>query len=319
MNLIVPVSYFFGAPRSDIWQLDTETGIKKLLQTLPASEREVRGKGITGLAWLDNRYLIACDFNRLLKLDRNSLEIVTDYEDQEFNDLHSLNVDKGHIYVANTGRDSIDIFNHQLQLQQRIDCLNTDEWQKRCSGDYVVSGNYFDSSDCTLAFNQRKVPDKWHLNHVFKAPECLGGQVVATSFSARRLLDVTSMQPVSSNFPSQPHDGFIYKEGLWVSTVCGKIYRAPLQIPFHFEMVCDLFQIAPHQGWCRGLLIADGLMFIGITSIYEATKRTNWLSGSLEETRSGIYQLSMETMEIEAFYDFSSTKGSRIFTMIPDR
>ncbi len=319
MNLIVPVSYFFGAPCSEIWQLDTSTGIRTLLHTLPNSGREVRGKGITGLTWVDEFHLVACDFNRLLKLDRKTLNIVTAYEDEELNDLHSLNVDQDFIHVANAGRDSIDVFNHQLQLLERIDCLNSDEWQKRRAGDYSASGSYFDSPGCGLPFHHRRVPDKWHFNHVFKTPDHLGGQVIATSFATRSLLDAHTLEPVSSTLPIQPHDGFVYEGFLWVTTVSGQIYRAPFKKPFEFEMVFDLFKAVSYQGWCRGLLFVEGSMFVGITSIYEVSTRTDWLSCPIEETRSGIYQLNMGTMKVEAFHDFSSTNGSRIFTMIADR
>lgn len=316
---MVPVSYFFGVPRSEIWQIDTSAGSKALLFTLATTGSEVRGKGITGLTWLDDLHLVACDFNRLLKLDRKTFSIDKAYEDEELNDLHSLSIDENNIHLANAGRDSIDVFNHQLELLERIDCLSSDEWQKRKAGDYTISGSYFDSLGCGLPFHRRRVPDKWHFNHVIKTPKSLGDKVVATSFTARCLLDVQTLEPVSSSLPTQPHDGFLHGDFLWITTVSGQIHRAPLKIPFEFEMVCDLFNIAPYQGWCRGLLIAEGSMFVGITSIYEASRRTDWLNSAIEDTRSGIYQLSMSSMEVEAFYDFSSTDGSRIFTMIEDR
>jgi len=318
MKLIIPVSYFFGDVRSELWSLNTETGRKDKLLTLGDSGREVRGKGITGLAILDDEYLIACDFNRLIKIDRNTLNIVNTYEDKEFNDLHSLSVNNRRIYIANTGRDSIDVFTEQLEMLHRIDGLTNDEWQKRISGDYVVDGEYFDSTGLNISFHSRRGPDKWHFNHVFKAPESLGGQTIATSFTARCLLDVNTLSPVSSILPKQPHDGFLYDGFIWVTTVSGQIYRAPLHFPFEFEMVLDLFKLAPYQGWCRGLLIVDGVMFVGLTSIFELSMRTNWLDCPIEETRSGIYQLKMDSMDVECFHDFSSEDGSRIFTMIED-
>lgn len=319
MNLIIPVSYFFGNPRSEIWAINVHKGDKTLLKTLPDSDKQVSGKGITGIAWLNDNQLVACDFNRLFKIDRQGLKITTICEDPELNDLHSLHVDQGLIYVANTGRDSIDIFNYQLELQKRIDCLPSDEWKERNAGNYSISGSYYDSPDGSIPFNCRIVPDKWHFNHVFKTPEHLDGRVIATSFSTRSLLDVNSLKSVSSTFNTQPHDGFVYEDELWVTTVSGQICKAPFKVPYDFEMVVDLFKIAPHKGWCRGLLIASGSIFIGITRIYQTSKRTDWLNCSVEGTRSGVYQLSMNTLEIEAFYDFSSKEGARIFTMIADR
>jgi hypothetical protein len=318
MKLIIPVSYFFGEPRSELWSLNTDTGKKEKLHTLGDSDRAVSGKGITGLAKLDDDYLVACDFNRLIKIDRNTLKVVNSHEDEEFNDLHSLSVSHGRIYIANTGRDSIDVFNEQLEMLERIDSLVSDEWQKRSSGDYTVNGSYFDSTELGIPFYRRIGPDKWHLNHVFKTPKSLGGQTIATSFTARCLLDINTLQPVSSTFPTQPHDGFIYGDFLWITTVSGQIYKAPLSFPFEFKLVLDIFKVAPYQGWCRGLLIVEGVMFIGITSIFESSTRTNWLGCPIDETRSGIYQLKMDTMKIDTFHDFSSEDGSRIFTIIED-
>jgi len=319
MKLLVPISYFFNTPRSEIWSLDTASGNKKLLCTLDTSNRDVRGKGITGLAWLDEQRIVACDFNRMFKIDRESLSIVDTYEDDELNDLHSLSVDQDSIYLANSGRDSIDVFDHRFKLLERIDGLDNEEWKKRKVGDYEVDSSYFDSPDSGLPFHCRRVPDKWHLNHVFRVSGNLGGKIIATSFSTRSLLDAHTLEAVSSTLPIQPHDGIVDGDYLWVTTVSGQIYRSRLSIPFEFEMVIDLFKVAPYQGWCRGLLISGGFMFIGITSIYEKKKRTSWLNCEIGDTRSGIYQLSMETMDIVAFHDFSSTDGGRIFTMIVDR
>lgn len=319
MQLLVPVSYFFNTPRSEIWQLDVVSGSKLLVCTLGGSERDVRGKGITGLGWLDDQFLIACDFNRLLKIDRGSLSIVEAYEDDELNDLHSVSACENFIYLANSGRDSIDVFNHQFKLLDRIDGLTDEELNKRITGDYVVNGGYFDSSGSGLPFHCRKVPDKWHFNYVFRAPKQLNDKIIVTSFTSRNLLDAHTLDPVSLNLPVQPHDGVVSSGCVWITTVSGQVYRASLKIPLDFEMAVDLFKVAPYQGWCRGLLISEGFMYIGITAIYEKSSRTSWLNSAIEDTRSGIYQLKMDTMEIVAFHDFSSADGSRIFTMIADR
>lgn len=319
MNLIVPVSYFFNAPRSEIWHLDTLTGRKEKVVTLEKTGREVRGKGITGLAWLDHSNLVACDFNRLFKLNSKSYKLEDSFEDCEFNDLHSLSVSNGYVYVANTGRDSIDVFNSNLELIERIDCLTDQELAKRKAGDYYVTGSYFDEPKASLPFHKRRVPDRWHFNHVFKSTSYFDDKVIATCFSERCLVDVHTLQQISSALPIQPHDGVLYKDYLWVTTVSGQIYRALKQIPFKFELVLDLFTKAAYQGWCRGLYIEDNVMYIGITAIYEVGHRTRWLDVAIDETRSGIYKVNLVTSEIEEFYDFSSVDGARIFTMIADK
>ena len=319
MKLLVPVSYFFGSPRSEIWQLDTTNNGKKLLTTLLNTERDVRGKGITGLSWLDDVHLVACDFNRILKLDRQTWTTIQTVADDEFNDLHHLTTCQNQIYLANTGRDCIDVLDEKLCLIRRIDGLKKNEWQQRKNGEYKVDGPYFDAPGSDLSFHCRRGPDKWHFNHVFKAQGFLENRILATSFGVKAIIDAVSLEVVSSNLPRQPHDGFVHGEHLWVTTVSGQIYRAPLKLPLTFEQVFDLFASAPHQGWCRGLYLSGNKLFAGITAIYEKSKRTNWLKGGIENTRSGIYEVDLASRQIEAFHDFTTEDGSRIFSFVPDR
>ena len=316
MKLLVPVSYFFNSPRSEIWQLDTATRQKTLLTSLPSSNRDVPGKGVTGLCWLDDHNLVACDFNRVVTLDSKTWRINQVLENDEFNDLHHLSVSDGHIYLANTGRDCIDVLSSDLKLVKRIDGLSVKEWQDRKAGRYTVAGSYYDDPSSGLPFHRRRVPDKWHFNHVFKAPSSLGDQIVATSFGTKSLVNAQTLEQLSSTLSTQPHDGFVDGDHLWVTTVSGQIFRAPVKKPFVFEQIFDLFHYAPYQGWCRGLFIHDEFLFIGITSIYEKSNRTRWLTQPIEDTRSGIYQLHATSGEIVHFHDFTSSDGSRIFSML---
>jgi hypothetical protein len=319
MKLLIPVSYFFGAPRSEIWQLDTQSGQRQCLYTLAPSSRDVLGKGITGLTWLNNTQLLACDFNRLLLLNRTDGDIIREYADDQFNDLHHVHVQGKYIYVANTGRDSIDVLDHQLQWVQRLDGLSASDWILRHQGNYAVHGNYYDRPDSGLPFNQRKVPDTWHFNHVLCDPRVAEGRIVATSFVRKQLMDAQTLEALSETLPDAPHDGLIAKDAIWITTVTGKVYRSPLTLPFTFKCVLDLFAQAAKKGWCRGLLISKNTLYIGITSIYEKSSRTAWLDCPLGETASGIYCVNLTTFTITAFHDFTTDEGSRIFSILGDR
>tara|TARA_R110001583_G_scaffold158496_1_gene310423 strand:+ start:1755 stop:2705 length:951 start_codon:yes stop_codon:yes gene_type:complete len=312
------MSYFFGAPRSEVWQLDTQSGQQRCLYTLPPSDRDVPGKGITGLTWLNNTQLLACDFNRLLLLNRIDGEIIKEYADDQFNDLHHVHVQGEYIYVANTGRDSIDVLDHQLQRLERLDGLSATDWSQRYHGDYAIRGAYYDRPDSGLPFYKRKVPDSWHFNHVLRDTRVANGRIVATSFGRKQLVDARTLEPLSSVLPDAPHDGLIADDSIWITTVTGKIYRAPLTLPFAFECVLDLFAQAPKAGWCRGLLICENTLYIGITSIYEKSSRTAWLDRPLNETASGIYCVDLATLTLIDFHDFTTVDGRRIFTVIDD-
>ncbi|MCK5855212.1 MAG: hypothetical protein KAG56_08315 [Sulfurovaceae bacterium] len=314
MKLLIPISYFFNTPKSEIWQLDCVTGKKHCLFTLNNhSQRSVKGKGLTGLTWLNRSQLVACDFNQIFIIQRNNGAILSLYIDNELNDLHSLNVDKDKVYLVNTGRDSIDLFDHQLTLIKRISLLTEQEWQGRKEESYTVTGDYFDKIGTVKSFFQRKVPDKWHLNHVFS----FEGRIIASSFQQRQLMDVKTLVSLSNQLPERIHDGLIYQNEVWITLVSGKIYHASLIFPLQFKLFFDLFQKTKIKGWCRGLLIVKDNLYIGITAIYDKS-RTPWLDYMAEETKSGIFQVNLKSKKITHFYDFTHPNGRRIFTFIKD-
>lgn len=317
MNVLVPISYFFGEPRSEIWCINTSDLTQNCWLSLPESNSEVKGKGITGLQRVNNEILVACDFNRVFTLN-NRGDILSYYQPADANDFHQLSVSEGLIYVANTGRDSVDILSLKLELIRRYDGLSPSEWKARKECNYTIDSDYYDSIQLDIPFNRRRVPDKWHFNHVVKLPDGFGGKILATSFSEKRLINISNFEPASTTFNHQPHDGFIYQDKMWVTTVSGGIYVAELGTLLDFKKVLDLFSFLPYQGWCRGLIFSEGKLLIGITAIYENNERSEWLTTSIDNTKTGIYQLNSKTFELEHFFDFSCNKGSRIFSMLEE-
>jgi hypothetical protein len=318
MKLLIPVSYFFGTPRSEIWELDTHSGQRECLITLPMSPYSVSGKGITGLCWLDDENLVACDFNRILLINRISHQITKEYFNTSLNDLHSVTLGTDSILLTNTGRDSIVKLNHQLHPIEQFDGLSEDDWAERKKGVQPKYGSYYKADSIDLPFHQRKVQDKWHLNHVLQN-SFLENRIIATSFTKCCLIDVQTWQPISNQLKFNPHDGVIDGSFIWITTVNGDLYRSPLTLPLNFELIISLFKYTPFQGWCRGLLITADSIYIGITQLYEKNSRTSWLTTSIEKTRSGIYRLSKDTLNIEQFYNFTQSDGSRIFSLLMDK
>ena len=316
MKLLIPVSYFFNQPRSEIWQLDTETKTKTLEFKLPNNPLPVKGKGITCLSWLDSETLVGCDFNSVFLGDWTLKKVIKVSQAADFNDLHHLRVNFQSIVVANTGRDRLEILDNQLRHIDNIDLLSAEEVDTRLNGSYKLTGDYYDSDISDKPFSQRKVPDKYHVNHVMQDSKLLNNQVIATSFKRKVLLNAQTLEVVSNELPTAPHDGVIYNEFIWVTTVSGQVYRSRNSIPFEFVPFYNLFKHAKFKGWCRGLLIEGNDMFIAITAVYESSDRTNWLDCSIDNTKSGIYQIDLTTLEIKHFFDFSHEDGSRLFSII---
>jgi len=312
MKLLIPISCFFGIPKSELWQLDTKTGDKSLLTTLPNIEENVTGKGITGLAWLNKTTLVGCDFNSVFTLDKTTYNILRRKLSPRYNDLHNLTVTNNIIYLANTGLDSIEMLDETLEAIQQFNALSDEGIYNRLNGNYITNGDYYDNAISKLSFNQRKVPDYLHINHVMKHQN----SIIATSFKQKCLVDGHSFKPLSNVFPEQPHDGFIHNDCIWVTTVSGHIFRAELSLPFKFKMVLDLFDSGDYHGWCRGLFISGKQLFIGITAIQSQNDRTQWLKVPASETKTGIYKVDYDSLAIDNFYDFSDESGHRIFTIL---
>lgn len=313
MKLLVPISYFQGVPRSEIWILDTVTGQKEqVFYQETVAERAVNGKGITGLAWLKEGLLIACDFNQVWLIKSSDYSVTALLQDDEFNDLHQLSIDSNQILVSNTGRDSVDVLDCNLRFNTRYDMLSNSELNDRLSGNYKIRGEYYDRPQQNSEFFRRKVPDKYHINHSVM----VDGRLLITCFKQKILIDALTGEVVSNEFDTQPHDGFVHDDSIWVTTVAGKVYRAPLAFPLLFVEVIDIADIGPFKGWCRGLAIINNRIFIGITAVKQITERTAWLTVPAAETKTGIYQLNLNSMAVENFFDFTNRDGSRIFTFI---
>ncbi|KKO46568.1 hypothetical protein WG68_04500 [Arsukibacterium ikkense] len=313
MKLLVPISYFQGLPRSEIWILDTVTGQKnRVFYQETVSERAVDGKGITGLAWLKEGVLVACDFNQVWLINSSDYSVTALLQDNEFNDLHQVSVVSNQILVSNTGRDSVDVLNGNLSFNTRHGMLSDSDLNDRILGNYKIRGKYYDRPQQNTEFFRRKVPDNYHINHSIM----VDGRLLITCFKQKVLIDALTGEVVSNEFDTQPHDGFIHADSIWVTTVAGKVYRSTLAFPLRFVEVIDMADRGPFKGWCRGLAILNNKIFIGITAVKEITERTAWLKVPSATTKTGIYQLNLNSMDVEFFFDFTNRDGSRIFTFI---
>ena len=107
MKFVVPVSYFQGVPRSELWLIDNEKRSIERWRVLKDSTIAVRGKGVTGVCRHMSQGYLLCDFNRLLHLDVHG-HVLEDVRCEEFNDLHAISPCDGGVLLCNTGRDRIE-------------------------------------------------------------------------------------------------------------------------------------------------------------------------------------------------------------------
>lgn len=311
MNLIVPISYFNGTPRSELWIVDPLARRHYRWRILEESDRSVRGKGVTGIDRLNDSNYLICDFNRVLVLDMSG-HIVHSRAAEDMNDLHSVTSVPDGVLVTNTGRDAVELLGHDLTTKFRWSGISETEWLQRVDGHYEATGSYFDEADGFMPFCMRRLPDRHHVNYAVKLPD---GRYVGSSLTHRAYIDLSTWRPISQVLAQPPHDGCLHQGRLWVTTVDGNVYSTDTDGDFRFVHLFSLFDNAPHHGWCRGLYYSAGKLFIGITAIQEVSSRTSWLKRAPKETKTGIYQLCVDSLQIEHFYDFSHPDGARIFSM----
>jgi hypothetical protein len=311
VKLLVPVSYFRGKPRSELWLLDTALKNQVLWRTLPASPITVRGKGVTGICVHPAGGYALCDFNRVLHLCSNGFT-VHEKRREDFNDLHAITATDHGFLLTNTGRDQVEQLRDDFSLADKFDALNAAEADERLSGKCLIGGEYYDEPDSELAFCEQRLADKLHLNHSLLLPD---GRVVASSMAKCCYLDAQCFTPISNRLHYPMHDGLMYRDRLWVTTVNGEVLAAQPNLHLDFQPVVDLAASVPWRGWCRGLYIAEDRLFVGVTAIASRSQRTSWLDVDPCDTRTGVYEFCLSTLRPLHFYNLSHPDGARVFSM----
>jgi hypothetical protein len=189
-----------------------------------------------------------------------------------FNDLHHVApAHDGNLLIANTGLDMVLKITRAGEVQQEWSVLDESPWSRFSRGvDY------------------RKVettkPHQSHPNYVFELEE----KVWVTRFHQR---DAICLEDRAKRIPievQQPHDGLLVGEGLYFTTVDGKIIIAnpkTLQV----ERLIDLRTFSNDKtllGWCRGLLPLDERrIWVGFTRVRKTRFKENilWAKTLLSE------------------------------------
>ena len=187
-----------------------------------------------------------------------------------FNDLHHVvPLSDGALAAANTGLDMVVKFTHEGDLISEWSVLGEALWSRFCKEtDY------------------RKVestkPHQSHPNFVFE----LNDQIWVTRFRQKDAICLGTPSRRINIAVQKPHDGVLYGEHLYFTTVDGKLVivgRRSLRV----VEVVDLQQIEGQHallGWCRGLLAIDDRHFwVGFTRIRKTQFRENilWMKSIL--------------------------------------
>jgi len=225
----------------------TDEGMKIVSDNMiqhPKQEIAVRGKGITGIA-LDGDCVWTCFSNVIVKISLDDFSIQDMIENEYFNDLHSIEIHNNHLYIANTGNESVDIINLKTRELERIDLLGEAIRKKRPL--------YSQDQDT-----------KPHLHHLSSVTIDEEGDMIIGLVRQQRILNLGKWEWIGGKHSSPVHDVESIDGKIWFTTVGGTISNS--------EESWNLADYQSELGWTRGLAVTDEGMYVGTTAIRESNQ-----------------------------------------------
>lgn len=160
-----------------------------------------------------------------------------------FNDLHHVApTPEGNLLVTVTGLDLVVEVTPKGEILREWGVLGQDPWTR-----------------FSREIDYRRVvttkPHEAHPNHVFR----VGEDIWVTRFEQRDAICLTQPDQRIEIEVERPHDGAVYEDSVYFTTVDGHIVEANLKTK-QIEQIIDLNEISNTNralGWCRGLHILD--------------------------------------------------------------
>jgi hypothetical protein len=243
-------------------------------------------------ATLRGNKLYTCTSTEVLVYELPSFRLLHYISLPCFNDLHHVSPsERGTLLVVVTGLDMVVEITTAGTMVREWNVLGEDPWAR-----FSRQTDY------------RKVPTtkphKSHPNHVFE----LDQEVWVTRMQQRDAICLTTPGPRIDIAVQRPHDGYIFGDGIYFTTVDGHVVianRKTLQI----ERTIDLNQLSgqPGQalGWCRGVLPLDErYVWVGFTRVRPTkfVENVTWVKGNSRRRKPShiaLYDLERKTCEQE--------------------
>ncbi|GMV43173.1 MAG: hypothetical protein AMXMBFR64_48890 [Myxococcales bacterium] len=344
MNVIVSGGTFDDSGDGILWHVDLERGsAETVLLHRPPPGLSVKGKGFTGASWLGppgQSELLVCGFNAVYRVSASRWEVTGLLHQPCMNDLHHVAVIQGKVYVVNTGLDSVDVFDvagrfvgshctGPAWLQARrlsgVSPSRSDwqglldpGWDLRSfeAADSPPRGAYYETrSSVEQPFHQRVVRDYVHPNHIAE----VGNRLLCTRLADSRVVDLRTLETVIDDFPGHPHDGVVMGGQVWLTCVGGYVVSfepsdPPPWPPVH---VLDIVATTGRSGWCRGLLVRDDVLVVGLTEIRQASAYF-WRDAPFAGTETSVLVIDKSTGRLLQRVDLTDRKRhSKIYSVLP--
>lgn len=189
-----------------------------------------------------------------------------------FNDVHHVAPGPdGLLYVVSTGLDAVAIVTPEGALERLVDVLGGSPWDRF-------------SPDVDYRKVPTTKPHRAHPNFVF----FLDGRPWVTRFEQRDAVPLEGPGEPFSIHAHGAHDGHVVGDGVWFTTVDGRIVR--FDVATRERADYDLNSLNPDPdlplGWCRGLLVEGSSAWVGFSRIRFTKLRQNlsWVRHGFKAT-----------------------------------
>jgi hypothetical protein len=244
-------------------------------------------------ASLHGNTLYACTSTEVLIYEIPGFQLLHYISLPCFNDLHHVSpTAKGTLLVAVTGLDMVAEMTLDGNIIREWSVLGEDPWAR-----FSRQEDY------------RKVastkPHRSHPNHVFE----LDGEIWVTRLLQRDAICLTRPGARIDIAVQRPHDGYIFGERIYFSTVDGHVVIANRK-NLHVEEAINLNEMShPSEqilGWCRGVLPLDERwVWVGFTRVRPTKLIENvaWIKNAGSDphkpTHLALYDLARKRCEQE--------------------
>jgi hypothetical protein len=296
-----------GYDRGLILRVDPATGAVDPVFTYTSPEDAVAEDGAVSLqaSSLHNGRLYTCTETEVMIYALPAFEQLAYVSLPCFNDVHHVRPsERGNILVANAGLELVLELTEDGEIVEAFNVLGEDPWAA-----YDPKVDY------------RKIstkPHRAHPNYVFQ----LGDEPWATRFEqgdAVSLLDTSRRIEISSE---RIHDGLLHDGRLYFTTVDGTIVVVDAETLRTVERI-DLTTFHDDRallGWCRGVHVDGGLLWVGFSRIRPTRFRANvaWAARGFRHskpTHIACYDLARRECVVEI--DLEPARLSALYSILP--
>jgi len=222
-----------------------------------------------------------------------------------FNDVHHARPSPdGHVLVANAGLEMVLELTRAGEVRRAWNVLGGDPW-----------ANVAPDVDYRAISTK---PHRAHPNYVF----CLDDEIWATRFHQGDAVCLTQPHKRIPLSTERIHDGVVYDGMVYFTSVNGRIIVANPRT-LKVEEVIDLTAMHDSDdllGWCRGLEIHAGMLWVGFSRIRPTRFRENvsWVARGFKRTlptRIALYDLTRRACVME--HDLEPMGIGAVYSILP--